>query len=162
MGHLQYTQAHQHTNQYRHDGLYVVIDRYYRRTQRLLAYHGQDVAEKRTDYYHVGGFKPGRCGQRGVECLPCVAEREWQNKAGGPEKHPLVDGENGVTPNEGVEQRKVEGKRELCKEAEQIAPQVAYLVTDVRMSAASSMAKIGMEVVTMDALMGDVRLNPSV
>ena len=44
-----------------------------------------------------------------------------------PGEHPLVDGEERILSHQGLEERQIERKRQLCSHAEQVAPDVSHL-----------------------------------
>ena len=56
-----------------------------------------------------------------------MAEGERQQDERSPREHILVDGEHVVAPDERIEQRQVEGKRELREQTQQVAANVAHL-----------------------------------
>ena len=56
-----------------------------------------------------------------------VADGERPYQDGGPEEHPLVDGEERILRQQVLEERQVEGEGKLRRHTEQVAPDVSHL-----------------------------------
>ena len=119
-----------------------------------------------------------------------VADGERPYNDGCPEEHPLVDGEERILRQQVLEERQVEGEGKLSRHTEQVAPDVSHLALPavalvmMMMTAPAHpistpsaffqvigsfnirkeriMAKIGIEVVMMLELLGEVMFRPMV
>ena len=56
-----------------------------------------------------------------------MSYRERPDEEGCPGKHPLVNREERILLNQRLEERQIESERKLCRDAEQVAPDVSHL-----------------------------------
>ena len=108
---------------------------YYVNTYALQTIHGRaaaiatgiKVVNPKLSVWQVSGDGDGL-----ADDVADMAEGEGQQHQRGPREHVFVDGEHVVAAYQRIEQRQVECKRELRKQAEQVAADVAHLVAGSR------------------------------
>ena len=119
--------THQQRGGDRDDGLYVIIDRDHRWTQGSLTNHREDIAQERADTDDISHFPPGFGGDGLRHHLSDMQEGKGQQHQRSPREHILIDRKDVVSSYQRIEERQIECKRELCKQTEQVASDVANL-----------------------------------
>ena len=124
---LEYGETHDDTHGNRYQRLHIIIYTHYGRTQRLLTIHHADVAQEGTEEDDVARFPPGAHRNLGERNIRYMSYRERPDEEGCPGKHPLVNREERILLNQWLEERQIESERKLCRDAEQVAPDISHL-----------------------------------
>lgn len=110
MGRLQDANSHQQRGSNGDDGLHVVIDGDYRRAQRSLANHREDIADECADTDDIAYLPPSLHGDRLSHNFADVGKRERQQYQRSPREHVFVDCKYIVAPDERIEERQIESE----------------------------------------------------
>ena len=132
MGPLEDTQTREDADDDSHQRLHIVIRGNHRGTQNLLGLDNQNIADEGAKENHIGRLQEGLRGQWVADNRQRMGTSQRQEDDGGPEEHPLVDGEDAVLADELVEQRQVEGVGELRPKTTQVATNITHLVAGMR------------------------------
>ena len=114
---LQHTNAHQHTNRYRHNRLHIIVDTNHRGAKCFLSNHDEAITNKGANHHHVCRFEPRSspylCPRQGCN----MRSSEWQKQQRGPKEHPLADRYHRIATHKGIEKREIKGVRKLRSKA---------------------------------------------
>ena len=124
---LEYGETYDDTHCDRYQRLHIVIYTHHGRAQSLLTNHHADVAQIRAEENYVARFPPGAHRNIGKVDAHHVTDGERPYNDGGPEEHPLVDGEERILRQQVLEERQVESEGKLRRHTEQVAPDVSHL-----------------------------------
>ena len=112
------SQAYEHADRNRDQGLHIIVYRNHCGSECLLTDHHQDVAQISAEEDDVARFPPCRYWHLSPWDGGHMRGGEWQDHDRCPGEHPLVDGEERILSHQGLEERQIERKRQLCSHAE--------------------------------------------
>ena len=95
----------------------------------MLCNHCEDVTEVCATEDYIEGLHPCLHRYALAHGLDDVVAGEWQDHERGPQEHPLIDREDAVALDKWIEETQIERVGELCSETQQVACEVAFLVT---------------------------------
>lgn len=96
----------------------------------MLSDHGENISQIRATEHYIEGFEAALHRYTLTDGLNDMWCGEWQDEDGSPQEHPLIDREDRVALDEWIEETQIKRVGELRSEAEQVASEVAFLVTE--------------------------------